>query len=137
MIITNFYLLAGIDPISVNDRFLTVFIDAYDWVMAPNVLGMGLFADGGIIATKPYFSTSNYIHKMSDYCLTCYYDHKQRTGVKACPFNYLYWNFILKHENALRSNPRMGRSLLGLRHLDSEQRRLIVNSAEKFLNSLS
>jgi len=104
--------------------------------MVPNVFGMGLYADGGTIATKPYISTANYINKMSDYCQNCLYDRKLRTGDQACPFNYLYWNFILQHEEKLRGNPRMGRSLLGLRHLDQEQRKLVKQSARAFLDHL-
>ncbi len=136
MIISNFCLLTGIDPAAVNEWFLSAYIDAYEWVMLPNVFGMGLYADGGLIATKPYIASANYINKMSDYCRNCTFNHKLRTGQQACPFNYLYWNFILEHEETLRSNPRMGRSLLGLRHLDQEQRRLVQESAAQFLNRL-
>ncbi len=136
MIISNFCLLAGVDPVAVNDWFLSAYVDAYEWVMSPNVLGMGLYADGGLIATKPYIASANYIHKMSDYCRTCAFDHKLRIGENACPFNYLYWNFILQHENTLRANPRMSRSLLGLKHLDEQQRRQVQNSASQFLASL-
>jgi deoxyribodipyrimidine photolyase-related protein len=133
MVLSNFCLLAGINPPEVNRWFQSVYIDAYEWVMLPNVFGMGLSADGGVIATKPYIASSNYINKMSDYCRDCTFDRKQRTGETACPFNYLYWNFILKHEGSLRSNPRMGRSLLGLRHLDEEERHRVQASADQFL----
>jgi len=136
MIISNFCLLAGIAPTDVNKWFLSAYIDAYEWVMLPNVYGMGLYADGGLIATKPYIASANYIHKMSDYCQNCAFDRKLRTGEQACPFNYLYWNFILGHEETLRSNPRMTRSLLGLRHFDGEQRRLIQENAAQFLDRL-
>jgi len=136
MIVANFCLLTGINPRAVNDWFLSVYIDAYEWVMVPNVFGMGLYAEGGTIATKPYISTANYINKMSDYCQNCLYDRKLRTGDHACPFNYLYWNFIFQHEEKLRGNPRMGRSLLGLRHLDQEQRKLVKQSARAFLDRL-
>jgi deoxyribodipyrimidine photolyase-related protein len=136
MIVSNFCLLAGIDPAAVNDWFLSAYVDAYEWVMLPNVYGMGLYADGGLIATKPYIASSNYINKMSDYCQTCSFDRKSRTGEQACPFNFLYWDFILRYEDTLRSNPRMSRNLLGLRHLDREQRRLVQESAAQFLNHL-
>ncbi|NIV15800.1 MAG: cryptochrome/photolyase family protein, partial [Aliifodinibius sp.] len=112
-------------------------IDAYEWVMLPNVFGMGLYADGGKIATKPYIASSNYINNMSDFCSNCEYDRKRRTGEQACPFNYLYWNFILTHEEKLRFNPRMSRNLLGLRNLDEEQRRRVKMSADEFINTLS
>jgi deoxyribodipyrimidine photolyase-related protein len=120
----------------VNDWFLSAFIDAYEWVMLPNVFGMGLYADGGLIATKPYIASANYIHKMSDYCQSCAFDRKRRVGEQACPYNFLYWDFMLRHKTALRQNPRMSRSLLGLRHLDKEQRRLVSDSAAKFLDGL-
>jgi deoxyribodipyrimidine photolyase-related protein len=136
MIISNFCLLAGIHPSAVNDWFLSVFIDAYEWFMLPNVFGMALNADGGLIATKPYIASANYIHKMSDYCQSCVFDRKKRIGEQACPYNYLYWDFILRHETTLRLNPRMSRSLLGLRHLDQEQRRLVNESATQFLDCL-
>jgi deoxyribodipyrimidine photolyase-related protein len=104
--------------------------------MLPNVFGMGLNADGGVIATKPYIASANYINKMSDYCQNCAFDRKNRTGERACPFNFLYWNFLLSHETILRSNPRMARSLLGLRHLDQAERMRVIESAAKFLDRL-
>jgi deoxyribodipyrimidine photolyase-related protein len=134
MVVANFCLLAGIDPMEVNAWFLSAFIDAYEWVMLPNVYGMGLYADGGQISTKPYIASANYINKMSDYCAKCVYNRKERTGENACPYNFLYWNFILENEEKLRSNPRMGTSLLGLRHLDEAERHQIKKQARKFLD---
>jgi deoxyribodipyrimidine photolyase-related protein len=134
MIVSNFCLLSGIEPEQVNEWFLRAYIDAYEWVMIPNVYGMGLFADGGQIGTKPYIGSANYINKMSDYCKKCTFNHRQRAGEDACPFNYLYWNFVLQNEEKLRSNPRMGRSLLGLRHLGAEERLAIRNQAKEFLD---
>jgi deoxyribodipyrimidine photolyase-related protein len=136
MIISNFSLGASIDPTTVNNWFLGAYIDAYEWVMLPNVFGKGLHADGGLIGTKPYIAPANYIHKMSDYCQNCAFDRKLRTGEQACPYNFLYWNFILSHEETLRSNPRIARSLLGLKQLDCEQRHLVQESAGKFLDRL-
>jgi deoxyribodipyrimidine photolyase-related protein len=101
--------------------------------MPPNVIGMGLNADGGLTSTKPYIASANYIHKMGDFCSSCTYDHKQRHGDKACPFNYLYWNFILKHENRLKANPRTSRNVLGLRYLDDEDRELVQADALEFM----
>jgi deoxyribodipyrimidine photolyase-related protein len=137
MLLANFCTLAGIDPLAVNDWFLSAFIDAYDWVMIPNVLGMGLNADGGIIATKPYIASANYINKMSDYCTGCRFDRKQRTGPDACPFNFLYWHFLLTHEATLRANPRLGRAVFGLRHLDNAERAAVQAQAAVFLDTLS
>ncbi|MEI2692418.1 MAG: hypothetical protein V9H69_22955 [Anaerolineae bacterium] len=122
MLLSNFCLLAGVEPMQVNDWFLAAFVDAYQWVMLPNVLGMGLNADGGRTATKPYIASANYIHKMSDYCAGCRYAPKARTCPDACPFNFLYWNFLLKHEATLRRNPRLGNAVLGLRYLDDDER---------------
>lgn len=136
MLVSNFCLLAGVEPLAVNDWFLSSFVDAYDWVMLPNVLGMGLNADGGIIATKPYIASANYINKMSDYCQGCRYHHTKRTGESACPFNYLYWNFLIVHEQTLRSNPRLGKNVLGLRHLDDEERARVQDQTETFLDQL-
>jgi deoxyribodipyrimidine photolyase-related protein len=134
MLLTNFCLLAGVEPMAVNDWFLSAYVDAYGWVMAPNVLGMGLNADGGQIATKPYIASANYINRMSDFCQSCRYDPKQRTGSEACPFNFLYWNFLLEHEQALRANPRLGNAVLGLRHLDAESRRQVRDQAVQLLD---
>lgn len=136
MILCNFCLLAGIDPQAVNEWFLSTYIDAYEWVMLPNVFGMGLYADGGLTATKPYAASANYIRKMSDYCAGCSFDQKQRSGDTACPFNYLYWNFIIRNLEKLKLNPRMAMSLLALKNLDPEQRNQVMKSAEIFLGSL-
>ncbi len=137
MLLSNFCLLAGVEPMQVNDWFLAAFVDAYQWVMLPNVLGMGLNADGGRTATKPYVASANYIHKMSDYCAGCRYDPKARTGPDACPFNLLYWNFLLQHEARLRANPRLGNAVLGLRHLDEAERARVREQAAAFLQAIS
>jgi deoxyribodipyrimidine photolyase-related protein len=136
MVLCNFAMLAGIEPAQVNAWFLACYIDAYEWVVTPNVIGMGLNADGGRTATKPYVASANYIHKMSDYCAGCRYDPKQRTGVHACPFNALYWDFLARNEDALRANPRLGPAVLGLRHLDAEERRAVQAQAAAFLDAL-
>lgn len=107
MITGNFALLAGIDPHQVHEWYLAVYADAYEWVEAPNVIGMSQFADGGIVGSKPYVSGGNYINKMSDYCKSCRYDVKIKTGEGACPFNALYWNFLIRHEDRFAKNPRM------------------------------
>ncbi|BCX11970.1 MAG: hypothetical protein KatS3mg067_0908 [Thermosynechococcus sp.] len=83
--------------------FHSVFIDAYDWVMQTNVLGMGLFADGGLLASKPYAASANYIQRMSNYCQGCAYDPKQRVGDRACPFNFFYWHFLARHRHSPES----------------------------------
>jgi deoxyribodipyrimidine photolyase-related protein len=136
MLLCNFAMLAGLAPLEVNDWFMACFVDAYDWVMLPNVLGMGLNADDGIIATKPYIASANYIHRMSDYCGGCAYNRKARHGDDACPFNTLYWNFLMQHEQRLRANPRSGPAVLGLRHLDDDERRAVQQQAATLLDTL-
>jgi deoxyribodipyrimidine photolyase-related protein len=137
MVLSNFFMLAGIDPKAVNDWFLSVYIDAYEWVMPPNVIGMGLNADNGLTATKPYIASANYINKMGDMCRHCTFDHGKRHGEHACPFNFLYWNFLLHHEERLRANPRTSRSVLGLRHLSHEDRELVQREAANFFKKLN
>ena len=131
MLFSNYCLLAGIEPKEILNWFQSLFIDAYDWVMVPNVMGMGLFADGGRVGTKPYISSANYINKMGDYCQDCIYDHNKRTGKKACPFNFLYWNFLLEHEDKLRKNYRMARMLYNLKYLDDDERCAVRKKAER------
>jgi deoxyribodipyrimidine photolyase-related protein len=108
MVIGNFALLAGIDPHALHQWYLGVYIDAFEWVELPNTVGMSQWADGGIIATKPYVSSGAYINKMSDYCRGCRFDPKQKIGAKACPFNALYWDFFARHQQRLQKNPRLG-----------------------------
>lgn len=136
MLLCNFCLLAGIHPQAVNEWFLSFYVDAYEWVMVPNVIGMGLNADGGLIATKPYIASANYINRMSDYCRSCRHDPRKRTGGEACPFNFLYWNFLLVHEATLRGNPRLGRNVLALRYLDDAERQTVRVQAGSFLDGL-
>jgi deoxyribodipyrimidine photolyase-related protein len=136
MLLSNFCLLAEIHPDQVYDWFSSAFIDAYEWVMAPNVYGMGLYADGGQIATKPYIASANYINKMSDYCQACHFDKNQRTGEDACPFNFLYWHFLLKHQDKLRKNYRMARMLHNLRFLDDDEKDAVQDQAQRFIEDL-
>jgi deoxyribodipyrimidine photolyase-related protein len=107
MILNNFALIAGYNPQEIENWFHSVYIDAYDWVMQTNVIGMGQYADGGLLASKPYASSANYVNKMSDYCKGCQYDFKSRTGEKACPFNYFYWDFLDRHREKLSTQGRM------------------------------
>jgi deoxyribodipyrimidine photolyase-related protein len=136
MVVCTWCLMAGIDPRQVNDWFLATYVDAYDWVVTPNVVGMGLNADGGIIATKPYVASANYIDKMSDYCRGCRYDRKARTGPNACPYNTLYWNFLVTHEARLKANPRLGPAVLGLSRLDADERAAVTDAAARYLDTL-
>jgi deoxyribodipyrimidine photolyase-related protein len=108
MVVGNFCLLTSIHPDEVDAWYLGVYIDAIEWVEMPNTRGMSQFADEGIIATKPYTASGNYINKMSDYCQDCFYDVKQKVGEKACPYNSLYWHFMDQHRVLLEKNPRIG-----------------------------
>jgi deoxyribodipyrimidine photolyase-related protein len=132
MLICNYCLLLGVDPFQVHAWFLACYVDAYEWVVAPNVIGMGLNADGGRTGTKPYIASANYINKMSDYCQGCRFHPKQRTGADACPFNYLYWDFLIEHEDRLRANPRLGPAVLGLARLDDAQRAEVRRLADEW-----
>jgi deoxyribodipyrimidine photolyase-related protein len=107
MITGNFALIAGIDPREVNRWYELAYVDAYEWVVTPNVLGLALFADGGVLATKPYAASANYIHKMSDHCEACTYDRRKTTGEEACPFNSLYWDFLTRNRRRFEKNARM------------------------------
>ncbi|MGB5135543.1 MAG: cryptochrome/photolyase family protein [Prochlorococcaceae cyanobacterium] len=120
MVLANYGLIAGLDPQALTAWFARMFIDGYDWVMQTNVLGMGLFADGGRLASKPYAASGNYINRMSTYCKGCRYNPKQRSGDSACPFNALYWDFLARHATELRRNPRMALVMKQLEKLEPE-----------------
>jgi deoxyribodipyrimidine photolyase-related protein len=132
MVLSNFALIAGLSPQEVENWFHAVFIDAYDWVMQTNVIGMGLFADGGILASKPYGASANYINKMSDYCKSCVYNHKERVGDHACPFNFFYWNFLDQHRSKLEKQGRMSFILKNLDKMSSTELNSIHQQAENW-----
>jgi deoxyribodipyrimidine photolyase-related protein len=136
MVLGNFALLAGVNPSEVEDWFLVVYADAYDWVELPNVAAMILYADGGRLATKPYAASGNYINKMSDYCKECAYSPTKKTGEGACPFNPLYWHFMDRHRDRLESNHRIGRIYANWDRMDAEKRQAYLDSADTFLETL-
>jgi deoxyribodipyrimidine photolyase-related protein len=117
MVLANFANLYGIAPSEVSGWMRERFVDGADWVMGPNVMGMGLWADGGRMSTKPYVSGGAYINRMSDYCGSCRFDPRQRTGPDACPFTTLYWDFLDRNRDVLRSNTRMARQYATLDRL--------------------
>lgn len=131
-----FALLAGIRPSEVEDWYLLVYADAYEWVELPNTHGMALFADGGLMATKPYAVSGSYINKMSDYCGSCVYNVKDKTGKKACPFNYLYWDFLARNEERLKDNHRLAMPYRTLEKMDPEQVSAMRAKAKRFLGAL-
>ncbi|MFY9212301.1 MAG: cryptochrome/photolyase family protein [Aestuariivita sp.] len=136
MVTGNFGLLAGIDPHQVHEWYLSVYIDAYEWVEAPNTVGMSLFADGGIIASKPYVSSGAYINRMSDYCKNCAYSVSAKTGEDACPFNLLYWHFLARHRDRFAGNPRMANMYRTWDRMDETRRDTVLRDADLFLNKM-
>lgn len=134
MITGNFALLAGIAPAEIEAWYLAVYVDAFEWVELPNTHGMAIFADGGVMASKPYAASGAYINRMSDYCGGCQFDVKKRTGAGACPFNFLYWDFLMRNEERLQSNPRMAMPYKNLDRLAESERRAIVSEAKRFLD---
>jgi deoxyribodipyrimidine photolyase-related protein len=136
MVTGNFALLAGLDPRAVEEWYLLVYADAFEWVELPNTHGMALFADGGVMASKPYAASGAYIDRMSDYCGACSYKPDVKLGPKACPFNYLYWDFLIRNEPRLKANPRMAMPYRTLAKMDAERRGDIAKQAKAFLGSL-
>ncbi len=136
MVTGNFALLAGVDPAQVHGWYLAVYADAYEWVEAPNTIGMSQFADGGIVASKPYISSGNYIDKMSDYCKGCRYKVKDKTGPEACPFNLLYWHFLDRHRERFAGNARMGNMYRVWDRMEATKRATVLAEAEAFLGRM-
>lgn len=137
MITGNFALLAGIDPQAVNEWYLLVYADAYEWVELPNTHGMALHADGGLMASKPYAASGNYINKMSDYCTSCAYKVQERTGPDACPFNFLYWDFVARNHERLSRNQRFGPIVRALNRFDEEEVGEIRKQSARFLGAIA
>ena len=136
MVTGNFALLAGIDPTHVHEWYLAVYVDAFEWVESPNTVGMSQFADGGVIASKPYVSSGAYINRMSDYCKGCAYKVSVKTGKDACPFNLLYWHFLDRHRARFSNNARMGNMYRTWDRMDEDRREIVLNDAEAWLEKL-
>ncbi|GGE18125.1 deoxyribodipyrimidine photo-lyase [Primorskyibacter flagellatus] len=130
MITGNYALLLGVDPAQVHEWYLSVYADAYEWVEAPNTVGMSQWADGGVVASKPYVSSANYIDRMSDYCTGCAFDPKVKVGEGACPFNLLYWDFLVRHRERFEGNRRMGVVYKAWDGMGEEKRREVLRGAE-------
>ncbi|WP_137111317.1 cryptochrome/photolyase family protein [Rhodobacter sp. SY28-1] len=136
MVTGNFALLAGVDPAAVHEWYLSVYVDAFEWVEAPNTLGMSQFADGGVLGSKPYVSSGAYIDRMSDHCGGCAYRVKEKVGERACPFNLLYWHFLVRHRERFRGNPRMGQMYRVWDGMDAGHREAVLAGAEGVLSRL-
>ncbi|MGG5807760.1 cryptochrome/photolyase family protein [Falsiroseomonas sp. CW058] len=136
MVMGNFALLAGLDPREVNEWFMVVYADAYEWVELPNTHGMALHADGGVMASKPYAASGAYIQRMSDHCRGCAHDVRQATGARACPFNHLYWDFVARHAERLGRNPRMGMTLRTLARMDPAKLAAMRAQSRAFLDAM-
>jgi len=137
MITGNFCLLTGIAPDEVDAWYLGIYIDALQWVELPNTRGMALHADGGIVGSKPYAAGGNYIKKMSDYCSSCHYDVKRKSGDGACPFNSLYWHFMARHQDRFRGNHRMRMLYGSWARMGEESQHAIIEQAEGYLKDLN
>jgi deoxyribodipyrimidine photolyase-related protein len=133
MVTGNFALLAGVDPHALHEWYLSVYADAFEWVELPNTLGMSQFADGGLLASKPYAASGAYIDRMSNYCASCRFDVKQRTGPEACPFNALYWDFIARNRGKIAGNPRMAQMVRTYDKFAPAEHERIRESAARFL----
>jgi len=136
MVTGNFALLAGIAPRQIERWYLAVYADAVEWVEMPNTLGMAVFADGGQMASKPYAASGAYIHRMSDFCSGCAYDVNLKTGPRACPFNYLYWAFLIRNKRWLSGNVRLAMPYRTLTQWSREREAAVVAEAEAFLDTL-
>ena len=136
MVIGNFALLAGLEPQALHRWYLGIYIDAFEWVELPNTLGMSQFADGGLLATKPYVSAAAYLHRMGDHCGQCPYRRDQPTGPKACPFNALYWNFLERHADTLGRNPRLAMPYRQLARMPDSRRQALAQQAGQLLANL-
>lgn len=136
MILSNIANLTETDPRLLNEWFWFAFTDAYEWVTLPNVLGMSTFADGGVLASKPYVSGGNYINKMSDHCKNCSYKISKKTGDDACPFNYLYWNFVDNHREAFEENGRVSFMVNMYGKKSENEKNEIRESSHRFISEL-
>ena len=129
MVTGLFALLYGVQPRQVHAWYLAAYVDAVEWVELPNTLGMSQYADGGLMASKPYVATGKYIQRMSPHCRGCRYDPAQRIGDTACPFTTLYWDFLMRHEAALAANPRMSLQVKNVARLDEAQKKAVRERA--------
>ena len=132
LMVTGLYaLLLGVRPTEVHAWYLGVYVDAVEWVELPNTLGMSQFADGGLMASKPYIASGKYIDRMSNHCKGCRFNPAESTGETACPFTTLYWDYLIQHADALSQNPRMLMQLKNMNRLTEDQRQAITEQAQQ------
>ena len=137
MVTGNFALLTGVSPYEIHEWYLSVYIDAFEWVEAPNTIGMSQFADGGVVASKPYVSSGAYINKMSNYCKSCKFKVAEKVGKDACPFNALYWHFLSRNRDKFQGNPRMAQMYRTWDRMNEDHKNNVIKSADEFLNGLN
>ena len=132
LMVTGLYaLVLGVEPKQVHAWYLSVYVDAVEWVELPNTLGMSQYGDGGVMASKPYVATGKYIQRQGNHCKGCRFDPAEATGQTACPFTTLYWDYLLRHESSLRGNNRMVMQLKNLTRLDAQRRKEITARASE------
>ncbi|SHG82169.1 cryptochrome/photolyase family protein [Ferrimonas marina] len=136
MVTGTFALLIGADPDEVDQWYLGIYLDAIEWVELPNTRGMSQYADGGLLASKPYAASGNYLNKMSDHCQSCRYRVQEKTGPHACPWNSLYWHFMVRHREVLDRNPRTRMVYRGWDNREPEQRQAVLDHAQHCLDNL-
>lgn len=137
MVTGLFAMLLGVDPKAVHEWYLAVYVDAVEWVELPNSLGMSQYADGGVMASKPYAATGKYIQRMSNYCGECRFDPAQATGEDACPFTTLYWDFLIRNQRKLANNQRMALQLKNIERKSKQELREIRSQAKRLQNTLT
>lgn len=136
MVTGNFAMLAGLDPFALHEWYLEAYADAFEWVELPNVIGMSQFADGGLLGLTPYCASGSYISRMSDYCKGCKYDVRRKTGKSACPFNFLYWDFLDRHAGELSAIRRLHQPYATWRRMTEDRRNKYRQSASAFLERM-
>ncbi len=138
LMVTGLYaLVSGTHPWDIHSWYMGLFVDSYDWVTLPNTVGMSQFADGGVVATKPYIASGQYVDRMSNYCQSCRFNPKKATGEDACPISTLYWSFLMEHEDELAANRRMRFQVANLRRKSPEERQAILNRRDEWLRQVN
>jgi deoxyribodipyrimidine photolyase-related protein len=136
MVTGNLAVMTGINPDEIDAWYLGIYADAVEWVQLPNTRGMSQFADGGIVGTKPYTSSAQYINKMSNYCSKCFYNYKEKFGERGCPFNTLYWGFLIRNQEKLEKNPRIGMGYQLLKKMPEKDKAAIREKSAEILNNI-